>query len=112
MTQQRKQTGLLDIGIIVLTLATAIIHLQLVFPSVLFILNGLGYLGLLGALYLPIPQLAGYRPLVRWALMGYTALTVVLWIIIGTESRILIAYIDKAIEVVLIILLWLESRWS
>jgi hypothetical protein len=64
--------GLLQIGIIVLTLATAIIHLQLVFPSVLFILNGLGYLGLLGALYLPIPQLAGYRPLVCWALVGYT----------------------------------------
>ena len=108
MTQQRGQIGLLQIGIIVLTLATAIIHLQLVFPSVLFILNGLGYLGLLGALYLPIPQLAGYRPLVRWALMGYAVLTIILWVISG--SRIPIAYIDKAMEIVLVILLWLESR--
>ena len=108
MNQERAQLVLLQIGIILLTAATAIIHFSLVFPSVLFILNGLGYLALLGALYLPIPQLTGYRHLVCWALMGYTALTVVLWIFIG--SRIPIAYVDKAIEVVLIVLLWLESR--
>lgn len=110
MNQTRTQIGTLQIAIILLTVATAVIHFTLVFPSALFILNGLGYLALLAALYLPIPQFTAYRRLIRWALLGYTALTIVLWVIMG--SRDLIAYIDKAIEVVLIILLWGESRQS
>ena len=108
MDHTRAELGPAQIGIIVLTVATAVIHFALVFPSVLFILNGLGYLALLEALYLPIPQLTGYRLQVRWALLGFTVLTVVLWVIMG--SRTPIAYIDKLIEVVLIVLLWLDSR--
>jgi len=108
MSQTRPQLGPLQIAIIVLTVATAIIHFTLVFPSVLFILNGLGYLALLAALYLPVQPLAGYRRAVRWALLGYTALTVLLWVVMG--SRIPIAYVDKVIEVALIIVLWLDSR--
>jgi len=108
MNQTRAQLGLLQMGIIVLTAATAVIHFSLAFPNPLFILNGLGYLTLLAARYLPILQLRDYRHLLRWALLGYTALTVVLWVIVG--ARIPIAYADKAIEVVLIVLLWLESR--
>jgi hypothetical protein len=110
MSQAKVQIGPLQIAIILLTVATAVIHFTLVFPSVIFILNGLGYLALLAVLYLPIPQLANYRRLTRWALIGYTALTVVLWVIGG--SRIPIAYVDKVIEVVLIVLLWLEGRQS
>ena len=48
--------GPLRIGVILLTVGTAVIHLYLGlqgFP--LFILNGLGYLALLAALILPIP---------------------------------------------------------
>ena len=70
----------------------------------LFILNGLGYLGLLAALQLPIPQLARSRSAVRWALVAYAALTIVLWIIMAPEYEI-IGYIDKVIEVALIALL-------
>jgi hypothetical protein len=65
-------------GIFLLTLATAYIHLFLAlsatpyyglnFGVILFILNGLGYLVLLGALQLPIPQLRRFRSLARWAL--------------------------------------------
>jgi hypothetical protein len=47
-------------GIVLLTLGTALIHLQLDFPDPVFILNGLGYLTLLAALYLPIPRIARY----------------------------------------------------
>jgi hypothetical protein len=108
MDKTRVHIGPLQIGIIVLTVVTAVTHITLVFPSVLFILNGLGYLVLLAALYLPIPQLSNYRWLVRWVLMGYTALTVILWVVVG--SRTPVAYVDKVIEVVLIILLWLDSR--
>ena len=58
-------------GIILMMLATAILHLAAAFdhelfpdphwPDPLFILNGLGYLGLLGAYFLPIPFLQEKR---------------------------------------------------
>ena len=98
----------LQIGIIMLTLGTALIHLQLNFPDAVFILNGLGYLALLAALYLPVPQLARYRSLMRWALVAYTALTIFLWILFGARTPI--GYIDKLVEVALILLLLIESR--
>lgn len=97
-------------GIVLLTLGTAAIHLQLAFPDPVFILNGLGYLGLLAALYLPVPQLARYRRITRWTLICYTVLTVVLWILIG--ERVFIGYADKVIKVALIALLFIESRRS
>ncbi len=97
-------------GIITLTLGTAFIHLQLAFPDPVFILNGLGYLALLVALYLPIPRVTRYRNAVRWVLAGYAALTIFLWILIGARTPI--GYIDKAIEVALIALLLLEARRS
>jgi len=97
-------------GIVLLTLATALIHLQLNFPDPVFILNGLGYLALLAALYLPVGRVARYRNIVRWVLMGYTALTIFLWVLFG--ARIPIGYIDKAIEIALILLLLLEARRS
>lgn len=100
--------GPLQAGIIVLTLATAIIHFTLVFPSTLFILNGLGFLALLAALYAPVPGLARYRAWARWALIAYTALTVVLWLVMGLRAPI--AYLTKLIEVALLALLLLEGR--
>ena len=100
----------LRVGIVLLTLATALIHLQLAFPDPAFILNGLGYLALLAALYLPVPRLARYRNIVRWVLIGFTALTILLWILLGARTPI--GYIDKAIEIALILLLLLEARRS
>jgi hypothetical protein len=104
----------LGVGIFVLTLATASIHLFLAFTAIpyfglnfgviLFILNGLGYLGLLAALQLPIPQLARFRSAAQWALVAYATLTIVLWLIMAPLYDF-IGYIDKAIEVALIALL-------
>ena len=109
MTASRAPTdAALRTGIVLLTLSTALIHLQLAFPDPVFILNGLGYLTLLAALYLP--QLARYRNVVRWVLVGYAALTIFLWILIGARTPI--GYIDKAMEVALIALLLLEARRS
>ena len=101
----------LRIGVIVLTVGTALIHLYLGlqgFP--LFILNGLGYLGLLAALILPIPVISDYRSLTRWVLVGYTALTIFLWILVGARNSI--GYADKIIEIVLVALLVLEASRS
>ena len=109
-TTQTPTDNVLRIGIIVLTLATAFIHLQLNFPDPVFILNGLGYLALLAALYLPVPQLARYRHVVRLVLIAYAALTIFLWVLVGAHTPI--GYIDKAMEVTLIALLLLQGRRS
>ena len=47
------------------------------------------------ALYLP--QLKPRQGAIRWVLIGYTALTILLWIIAGERSGI--AYLDKFIEI-------------
>jgi hypothetical protein len=109
-TTQTTSDSVLRIGIAALTLATALIHLQLNFPDPVFILNGLGYLALLTALYLPVPQLARYRNVVRLVLVGYAALTIFLWVLVGARTPI--GYIDKAMEVTLISLLLIEARRS
>lgn len=99
--------GAQQIGIIVLAVATAAIHFALAGPeNVMFYLNGLGYLALTAALYLP--QFKNMRSIIRWVLIGYTAVTVLGWVAIGNRNTI--AYVDKAIELVLIALLWLEGR--
>ncbi len=102
------------LGIIVLTLATAAIHLYLGLSSglPLFVLNALGYLALLAALYGPIPQLAPYRNAVRWLLVGFAGLTIVLWIAITGGNSTAIGYVDKAVELLLIVLLIAEARAS
>jgi hypothetical protein len=110
MATSRTSAGVgLGAGIFLLALATAIIHLYLglSFGNTLFVLNGLGYLGLLAALQLPIPQLARFRPFVRWALVGYTALTIVLYFVMAPLT--VIGLVDKAIEVALIVLLLADA---
>src|SRR5918997_4051613 len=107
MATSRTSAGVgLGVGIFLLALATAAIHLYLglSFGNTLFVLNGLGYLGLLAALQLPIPQLARFRNVVRWVLVAYTALTIVLWFLMAPYYSV-IGYADKAVEAVLIALL-------
>jgi hypothetical protein len=96
------------IGVVVLTLTAAIVHLSRLFPDPVFILNGLGYLTLLAALYLPIPRLVPRRRVVRWALIGYATLTILAWVAIG--ERNLLGYSTTAEEVALVILLLMEGR--
>jgi hypothetical protein len=106
--QQPAVDATIRIGVVLLTLITAAVHLSLLFPDPAFILNGLGYLALLAALYLPIPRLVPYRRAVRWALIGYAALTVVLWVAIGERTPL--GYATTADEVALVALLVLEGR--
>jgi len=107
MRTNQTQIGLLQVGIILLTIATAVIHFTRNFPDPVFILNALGYLTLLAALYLPVPVAGDHRRTVRFLLMGYTAVTILLWVIMG--SREPIGYIAKIIEVALLALLWIEA---
>lgn len=97
-------------GIVGLTLVTAVIHLLLgiQFGNVLFILNFLGYVALVVALYF-LPQFASQRALIRWGLLGYAALTIVLYFVINPDPLgSVFGLITKAVEVVLIILLIMD----
>ena len=112
MSQTQSRFGAMQVGIIVLAIITAIVHLYLAIfqmhNDLLFILNGLGYLGLAGLLYLPLPMLASYRGIVRWVFIVFSAVTVMAWVLIG--SRDLLAYVTKVVEVALIALLYLEGQ--
>jgi hypothetical protein len=103
MHQPIQTIGVRDIAISALTIATALTHISLLFPDPVFILNGIGYLGLLGLLYLPLPFLAPYRGYVRWLLIGYTVLTIALWVAFGLRTPI--GYVNKATELALLALL-------
>ena len=100
-------------GIILAAIATAILHIML-FPDIMFTLNGLGYLGLLGAYFLPIPFFQQRHRLVWWALVGYTALTIILWVIMGEKDfnaspTAPIGYYAKTAEVLLLLFLWADK---
>ena len=102
------QIGAIQIGIILLALITAIIHLTLSFPDPVFILNGLGYLGLTAALFLQLSFLSGRRTLVRYGLMGFTLITILAWVAIGMRTPL--GYTAKIIEIALLVLLWFDRK--
>lgn len=112
MNAQRTSLTSIQIGVVVLTLITALIHLALGFPfgdsfGILFLLNGLGYIALVAGLYF-LPQLAGRRSQVRWALMAYTGVTIILWLVMNGDFTNLVGIFTKAVELALIVLLYLD----
>ena len=90
-------------AVVGLTLATAAIHASL--GGVLFMANAVGYTTLAVAMLVPGP-IGQVRWLVRVALMGFTAMTIGGWLLFG--ARFQLAYIDKAIETVLVAVLAFE----
>jgi hypothetical protein len=98
------ETVVSSVLIAALTLATAAIHASL--GSTLFILNGIGYAVLACAILLPVPLLARGRWMVRVALLGFTLVTIGAWILFG--ARFPLAYVDKAIELALVVVLAIE----
>jgi len=74
----------------------------------LFLLNGIGYLVLVGALYLP--QLRQYQTTVRWLLIAFAAVTIIMYFAIAGVRFNPVGYLTKAVEVVLIILLLIDGR--
>lgn len=111
-----NRLGTLQYGIIALTVITALIHLVLgitFFPDflgILFILNAIGYLVLLAGLYF-VPQLAKRRGTFRWLLLAFTAITFVLYFVFNWPNIWgLGGLVDKAVELLLIILLLIDLR--
>lgn len=115
MNTAQSRLGTLQYGILLLTAATGVIHLFLAtldLPAqarVMFALNGIGYFVLVVGLYF-LPQLAGRRGLVRLALMAYTAVTIIGWLVLNGDFTDPLGVITKLIEIILIILLVMEHR--
>jgi hypothetical protein len=101
----------LRVVISLLTLITALFHILVFYPDfdLWFTLNGLGFIGLLVALLVPLPILKNFPRLVRYGFIGYTLLTILMWIILQGEQTTQ-AYLIEVDQVVLIVLLWLDGR--
>jgi hypothetical protein len=75
--------------------------------STLFILNFVAYIVLAIALYLQV--LRPYQRIIRWLLIALAVATIIAYfLIVGTQFNLL-GYIDKPIEVALIVLLLIED---
>jgi hypothetical protein len=108
MTQvlrSRSFGALLTAAIVGLTLATAYIHFNL--GGLLFTLNALGYAGLAAMIVIgaaaPMPIVEKFSWFPRVALLGYTATTIVGYLVMGPYFTL--GFIAKGIEVALIALL-------
>lgn len=97
---------LLRSTIVVLTIATGWIHLSL--GSLLFTLNGVGYFVAAVAMVAPIALASRFRWFIRLGLIAYALTAIAGWYLMG--PRYDVAYIAKAIEVGLIVLLSIEVR--
>lgn len=103
----------LRIVIALLTVFTAAIHLvvlnrQEIHPE--FVLNGLGYLGLLGALWFRFPS--GQQRLLHYAYMAFALVTIVAYFVVnGTEGfASIFGLATKAAEVLLVVFLWMNLQ--
>jgi len=106
---KRRASGvILTAGIVALTAATSYIHFSL--GGLLFFLNGMGYAGLLGLVVLgtvaPHPLVARFSWFPRLALLGYTALTIAAYLVMGPYFGL--GWITKGIEVAIIALVSLD----
>jgi hypothetical protein len=84
--------------------------------SVLFLLNFIGYLVLIVALYLPLPRLARYQQryhrLIRWVLAAFALVTILGYFAIVGSMPNPLGELDKALEIGLIVFLLIEDRYT
>lgn len=103
--RSRPAGALLTVAIVGLTLATAWIHFTL--GGVLFTLNGLGYAGLAMLIVVgaaaPVEIVERFSWLPRVALIGYTAVTIAGYLVMGPYFTL--GFIAKGIEVALLAVL-------
>lgn len=105
----------LRLAIIVLTIATAVIHLALNLGGLNppFIANGLGYLALMVAFFkwVDLPFLKGRGKIVWYVYMGFAAVTIVAYFLVSINPLgNPVGLVTKVIEVLLIVALWLHKE--
>jgi hypothetical protein len=103
--RSRTAGVVLTTAIVGLTLATAYIHSTL--GGLLFTLNALGYLGLAALIVIgaiaPVAIVERFSWFPRLALIGYTAMTIAGYLVMGPYFTL--GFIAKGIEVALVTLL-------
>ena len=105
-TALRTSDVVVRAAIVALVLGTAYIHSTL--GGLLFTLNALGYLVAAVAMIIPLGIAIHFRWFIRLGLIAYAATAIGAWYVMG--PRYDVAYLAKAIEVVLIALLLVEVR--
>ena len=110
--------GTLRLIIIVTAVVTALVHLALGLAGVfggspgsldyLFVLNGLGYLALLAALFVPnVPVFATNRSLAHYLMVAFAGMTFVLYFMFNGFSNLgAAAAISKLAELLLMASTW------
>jgi hypothetical protein len=108
----------LRIIIVVTGLFTALVHLfvlnYLMYTGaghldLLFSLNGIGYLTLLGLFTLEPAFLVEQWEFLHYTFMAFAAVTIIAFLILGNPADVL-GWITKADELILIVALWLHQR--
>lgn len=105
--------------IVVSGLVTAIVHLWLVYNGLTrprnpglsypFLANGVGFLALVAAFLLVRP--VRWNRIVQYLLMAFSAGSIIAWIVVNQGRFLLtLSIFDKAVEVLLIVVLWLHLR--
>ena len=106
--RSRAAGAVLTAAIVGLTLATAYIHSTL--GGLLFTLNALGYLGLAALIVIgaaaPTTLIERFSWFPRLALLGYTAMTIAGYLVMGPYFTL--GFIAKGIEVALVTLLVID----
>ena len=106
--RSRAAGAVLTAAIVGLTLATAYIHSTL--GGLLFTLNALGYLGLAGLIVIgavaPVAIVERFSWFPRLALIGYTAITIAGYLVMGPYFTL--GFIAKGIELALVALLVID----
>ncbi len=118
--ETRPSIGPVQVGVVLLALATAIIHLYLFFIEgflgdgrmlpwyqILFVLNFLGYVTLAAALYLPISLLARLRPAIRVLLIAMSIASVVSYFYVNARDTL--GDITQIIVVLLIVAVTIDA---
>jgi hypothetical protein len=122
-TETRPSIGAAQVGIALLALGTAGIHLYLfliegflgsgtMLPiyQLLFVGNVLAYVTLAAALILPISALAPFRSFIRTLLIAIAVASIASYFYVGVLDAV--GHIAKAIEVVLIVLVTVDAATS
>lgn len=103
----------LRLGILILGLATAFIHLSLNLGGLqlIMLLNGVGYLVLTGLTYLEPAQVRPYRTLLHYGFMAYAVATIAAYFFTyPTPPWNVLGLVTKGIELVLIVFLWMHLK--
>lgn len=122
-TEARSSFGAAQIGIALLALGTAGIHLYLfliegflgngkMLPiyQLLFVGNFLAYVTLAAALVLPLYPLARFRSFIRTLLIAIAVASIASYFYVGVLD--VVGNVDKAIEVLLIVLVTVHAATS